>query len=298
MSLDYLCGLDPGINNVGFVVFDVNQNGRVVHAEDLSLLKPKCGAIYEDYEEQYSEELVELFLRGIYRDYLSDESLFVMEKQLTRLKSVKERACIVLEGQFKMCLRMLNIQNPGLRYMVMSPKTWRKQMAIEPLKQKTPDIPAHKTYDGRFMQSDINLDHDAHKLQSIQKFIDLLNQSHERALQLLNLVAKKTVDVTTLNVKNLKRETGVTCNIIEAFFIGLTAYCNLEKYHEESRVVYNYDKIEGLEDQKFPDKKRKVDIVNFNSLIKLYLNDDSVPTVKKKRAPKKTSDKLTQSHDS
>lgn len=298
MTHDYICALDPGIKNVGLVIFDVNQNGRVVHAEDSSLLQPKCGAVYEEYKEQFSEELVELYLRAIHAKYLSSSALFVMEKQLTRLKSIIERGCIVLEGQFKMCLRMLCIQNPALRYVVMSPKTWRKQMAIEPLKEKTPNIPAHKTHDGRFMQSDINLDHDAHKLQSIQKFIDLLNQGHERALQLLDLVAKKSVDIKVLNIKNLKKETGVTCNMIEAFFIGLTAYVNLEKFREESRVVYNYDTIQGLRDVKFPDKKRKVEIVDFNSKVKLYLEDHEITEVKKKRAPKKKDGKPSRLHDS
>jgi hypothetical protein len=187
----YFITIDPGIIKIGCCIRDVNSYD-IVYSDVSSLLEPKDGKVYK-YEECSMVFLMEQWLRDRWV-YFSQSVLVVIEKQMTRLLSNIERACILFETSLKSMLTVLQCQYGNPFVHVIRPADWRKAAGVITDGQKRPNIPS-RVVNGKFKLSTVNLDRSDRKLESGQRFQYLKDSNNKDYQRLMKCVGDRVITI-------------------------------------------------------------------------------------------------------
>lgn len=127
----YVIGIDVGMINMGMAVIDLNDSCSAPYIEHSTILTRRNGLKYAKYEEGIADEMVYYWLQDRWNDFFSKAKLVVIEKQMmSKMVSISDRACIVIETVLKSLLRAYLAFN-GPHYVVIHPSWWKIRAGIE-----------------------------------------------------------------------------------------------------------------------------------------------------------------------
>lgn len=264
VNIPYVCGIDIGYKKMGFGVLNYHDEFDVPILEKTSILFAKDGRVYMKYLEKICHELVYNFMKERWH-YMKRSKLIRLEKQMTRLKSNEERACICIEQCIKSYLYM-KMAEGGPPFEVVPPRVWRQQMGITALPSEV--IPS-RVVNGVFHQSDVNLNRNEHKEQSREKFCDL--------------------SYTDNQVKYIRDKfPGLGSDEIEAYMIARTGINNIVKCLTEALITSHHSKNIFSTKKNVSKSERMIKISKFDEDDNIDLAQFEMAPPKKKRKTQTT----------
>lgn len=123
-----IVAIDIGPENMGFGQLWLNHpDNPEPYLERSSLRMTPEGDYYKQYEEGLCVELIERFVKAHW-SFIREASIVLIEKQMARGGSNRERACLMIEMCLCMCLRRERTAPP---YVVITPVSWKRAGGIE-----------------------------------------------------------------------------------------------------------------------------------------------------------------------
>lgn len=211
--------IDVGLRNIAVCTYYNNDSEPLISKADLLTLMD--GKSYSKYEERYLVEIVHNWLGDHWDRHFRDCTMVCIEKQMTRMKSNVERACIGIQIALQMFFYERHIMG-GPLVLVIAPQAWKRLSGIEIGGNNKAPIPS-KHVNGEFFQSELNLDHKRNKTRAVERF-------------------HKVSEVCLAIAMIKERVSNISVDEIEAVLGAKAVNDNLERFVEEALLYRNHDK--------------------------------------------------------
>ena len=195
----------------------------VVDTTDLHFTKD--GRYYKKCNEGHLVEIVYNWIGEHWKDYFKGVGFITLEKQMTRLKSNDERACLDINMILHTAFYLLHMLFGGPLVLVIDPKEWKRRMGIKVGHDDKKSVKREScVINGVFYQSELNPHYKENKARAEDRFSALAKVN-----EAFHLLSERIPSPTT--------------DEMESTLIAKFTYDNLKELIERAMTYRNHDKV-------------------------------------------------------